>query len=61
MMLRIDHFRDLMNTGSFLTEIRRRRTAIGEKGPGYELFDVMKKKLGRKKVIAEDLGFLTPA
>ena len=31
------------------------------KGPGYELFDVMKKKLGRKKVIAEDLGFLTPS
>ena len=32
-----------------------------EKGPGYELFAVMKKKLGKKKVIAEDLGFLTPS
>ncbi|MDE6893648.1 MAG: 4-alpha-glucanotransferase, partial [Lachnospiraceae bacterium] len=31
-----------------------------EKGPGYDLFKVMKKKIGDKPVIAEDLGFLTP-
>ena len=32
-----------------------------EKGPGYDLFRVMKEKLGNKAVIAEDLGFLTPS
>ena len=30
-----------------------------EEGPGYELFQVIKKNLGKIKVIAEDLGFLT--
>ena len=36
---------------------------IGEwkPGPGYALFDAMKKQLGEKQVIAEDLGFLTPS
>ncbi len=33
-----------------------------EKGPPvYDLFDTMKKELGDKEVIAEDLGFLTPS
>src|SRR5699024_8744247 len=30
-----------------------------EKGPDYDFFRVMKEKLGKKAVIAEDLGFLT--
>ena len=29
--------------------------------PGYELFETMKRELGDKKVIAEDLGYLTPS
>ena len=29
------------------------------KGPGYELFATMKKQLGKKRIIAEDLGFMT--
>lgn len=29
------------------------------KGPGYDLFKTMRKKLGKKRVIAEDLGFMT--
>ena len=32
-----------------------------EPGPGYALFETMKKKLGERAVIAEDLGFLTPS
>ena len=32
-----------------------------EKGPGYALFDAVKKALGNRPIIAEDLGFLTPS
>ena len=32
-----------------------------EKGPGYDIFKVMKEKIGNKPVIAEDLGYLTPS
>ena len=32
-----------------------------KKGPGYKLFEVIKKELGSQAVIAEDLGFLTPS
>ena len=60
-VLRIDHFRGFdeyyeIKYGS--------KTAVdGEwmPGPGYELFEVMKQRLGKKEVIAEDLGFLTPS
>jgi 4-alpha-glucanotransferase len=30
-----------------------------EKGPGYDFFKALKDVIGKKKVIAEDLGFLT--
>ena len=60
-VLRIDHFRGFdeyyaIPFGNPTAEIGK-----WKKGPGYELFDAMNKKLGDKKVIAEDLGFLTPS
>ncbi len=58
-VVRIDHFRGFdeyyaIPYGNPTAEKGRWR-----KGPGYKLFDAMKKQLGEKRVIAEDLGFLT--
>ena len=60
-VVRIDHFRGFDEYFSIPYGSETAAPGHWEKGPGYELFDVMKKKLGRKKVIAEDLGFLTPS
>lgn len=58
-VVRIDHFRGFdeyyaIPYGNLTAEYGQ-----WEKGPGYELFRVMKEKIGNKRVIAEDLGFLT--
>jgi 4-alpha-glucanotransferase len=58
-VVRIDHFRGF---DEYWFVPYGDDTAAGghwEKGPGYELFDTMKKTLGKRKVIAEDLGFMT--
>ncbi|MCR5651982.1 MAG: 4-alpha-glucanotransferase [Lachnospiraceae bacterium] len=60
-IVRIDHFRGFDEYYSIPFPARDAVKGKWEKGPGYELFDVMKKKLGKKEVIAEDLGFLTPS
>jgi len=58
-VVRIDHFRGFDEY--YAIPFGNPTAEIGEwrKGPGIELFEVMKKELGQKKVIAEDLGFLT--
>ena len=58
-VVRIDHFRGF---DEYWAVPYGEPTAVnGEwlKGPGYELFAVLKKKLGKKRIIAEDLGFMT--
>lgn len=58
-VVRIDHFRGF---DEYWWIPYGDATAVGghwEKGPGYDLFKTMKKKLGKKRVIAEDLGFMT--
>lgn len=60
-VVRIDHFRGFdeyynIPFGDTTAEFGR-----WEKGPGYDLFRVMKKEIGNKPVIAEDLGYLTPS
>lgn len=60
-VVRIDHFRGFdeyynIPFGDLTAEFGK-----WEKGPGYDLFKVMKEKIGNKPVIAEDLGFLTPS
>lgn len=60
-VLRIDHFRGF---DSFWAVPGKDETAMnGEwrKGPGFDLFETMQEKLGDRKVIAEDLGYLTPS
>lgn len=58
-IVRIDHFRGFDEYYSIPYGDSTAEFGHWEKGPGYELFQVIKKKLGKIKVIAEDLGFLT--
>lgn len=58
-VVRIDHFRGF---DEYWAVPYGDLTAEGGKwikGPGYDLFKTMRKKLGKKQVIAEDLGFMT--
>lgn len=58
-VVRIDHFRGFDEYYSIPYGDPTAEFGHWEKGPGYELFKVMKQKLGKCEVIAEDLGFLT--
>ena len=60
-ILRIDHFRGFDEYYSIPYGNPTAQFGHWEKGPGYEIFQVMKKTLGKREVIAEDLGLLTPS
>lgn len=60
-VVRIDHFRGFDEYYAIPYGDSTAEFGKWEKGPGYELFKVMKEQLGKKQVIAEDLGFLTPS
>ena len=60
-IVRIDHFRAFDAYYSIPAEAKTAEIGEWKPGPGYELFAAMKKELGRRGVIAEDLGFLTPS
>lgn len=60
-VVRIDHFRGFDEYYAIPYGDPTAEFGKWEKGPGYDLFQVMKEKLGKKAVIAEDLGFLTPS
>ena len=58
-IVRIDHFRGF---DEYYAIPYGDETAVNghwEKGPGMDLFDTVKEKLGELDIIAEDLGFLT--
>lgn len=58
-VVRIDHFRGFDEYWSVPYGAETAAGGHWEKGPGIELFETMKRKLGKKRVIAENLGFLT--
>ena len=58
-IVRIDHFRGFDEYYYIPYEDETAEFGHWEKGPGYDLFGTIKEKLGEKKIIAEDLGFLT--
>lgn len=58
-VVRIDHFRGFDEYYSIPYGDPTAQFGHWEKGPGYDIFRVMKEKLGKRAVIAEDLGFLT--
>lgn len=58
-VIRIDHFRAF---DQFYSIPAGEETAVNGEwidGPGYELFEVIKKELGEVHIIAEDLGYIT--
>lgn len=60
-VVRIDHFRGFDEYYSIPYGDPTAERGHWEKGPGYDLFRVIKKEIGKINVIAEDLGFLTPS
>ena len=58
-IIRIDHFRGFESYYAIPYSDKTAERGVWKKGPDKELFEYMEKKLGVKKLIAEDLGFLT--
>ncbi len=58
-VVRIDHFRGFDEFYSIKFPCFNAVGGKWEKGPGIELFNAVKKELGDKSFIAEDLGFIT--
>ncbi len=58
-VVRIDHFRGFDEYWFVPYKDPTAQNGHWKKGPGFDFFAVMKERLGDKKVIAEDLGFLT--
>lgn len=58
-VLRIDHFRGFDEYYFIPYGDETAEFGHWEKGPGYDIFKVMKDRMGDRQVIAEDLGFLT--
>ncbi len=58
-VLRIDHFRGFDEYWSIPYGDKTAERGRWCKGPGFAIFDALRNRLGDKKVIAEDLGFLT--
>ncbi|MEG2125801.1 MAG: 4-alpha-glucanotransferase [Hydrogenoanaerobacterium sp.] len=59
-LVRIDHFRGFASYYAIPAGDKNARRGRWRKGPGSEFIDTIKKELPRLKIIAEDLGFLTP-
>lgn len=60
-VVRIDHFRGFDEYFSIPYGAETAVDGHWEKGPGMELFHALETKLGRREVIAEDLGLMTPS
>ncbi|MEE1163717.1 MAG: 4-alpha-glucanotransferase [Lachnospiraceae bacterium] len=57
--VRIDHFRGFDEYWAVPYGSETAMTGKWCKGPGYDLFAAMEEKLGRREIVAEDLGYLT--
>lgn len=60
-VIRIDHFRGFESYYCIPADSKTAKVGEWRKGPGIEFFREIEKDLGKKNIIAEDLGFLTPA
>lgn len=60
-VVRIDHFRAFDEFYFIPFGDETAEFGYWEKGPGKELFDVINRELDKPRVIAEDLGLLTPS
>ena len=57
--MRIDHFRGFDEYFSIPYGAETAKEGHWEKGPGIDLFRRVEQRLGRREVIAEDLGYVT--
>ena len=60
-ILRIDHFRGFDEYYAIPYGDKTARNGRWRPGPGIEFFQAVKNTLGKREIIAEDLGFLTPS
>lgn len=60
-VLRIDHFRGFDSYYAIPASAENATEGTWEPGPGIAFFRAMEKAVGKKNIIAEDLGFLTPS
>lgn len=60
-VLRIDHFRGFESYYAIPAGSKDASTGHWRPGPGMRFFHALERALGRLRLIAEDLGFLTPA
>lgn len=60
-IIRIDHFRGLESYYAIPYESKSAKTGDWFDGAGIELFDALKENCPNLRIIAEDLGFITPA
>ncbi|MBQ4374902.1 MAG: 4-alpha-glucanotransferase, partial [Erysipelotrichales bacterium] len=58
-VLRLDHFRGFAGYYAIPATEKTARNGKWREGPGYALFEAIEKALGKREIIAEDLGFLT--
>ncbi len=58
-MLRIDHFRGFDSYYAIPADAPDARAGRWRKGPGMKFFRALTKAIGPRKIVAEDLGFLT--
>lgn len=58
-VVRIDHFRGFDEYYSIPVDVKDAAEGHWEKGPGMELFEEIRYRLGDIKIIAEDLGYMT--
>jgi len=58
-MIRIDHFIGFENYYSVAASEKNAINGKWKKGPGIDLFNKLKEKLGKLNIIAEDLGVIT--
>ncbi len=60
-ILRIDHFRGFDSFYAIPADATTAKVGEWLEGPGLDLFTTIEGKLGKKAIIAEDLGYLTPS
>ena len=60
-VVRVDHFRGFDEYYSIPFGASDAKVGEWKKGPGMKLFNALKKALGDRRIIAEDLGFPTPS
>lgn len=58
-VLRIDHFRGFEAYYAIPYGNETAKGGCWKQGPGMKLFDAVERTIGKKRIIAEDLGFLT--